>query len=183
MDGTVVLTSILIALARMADVGLGTIRTVSIIQGRRGTAWVLGFVEILIWIIAVSKVIHNLAEPAYAVAYAFGFATGNFVGISIERWLAFGQQVVQVFTREGKRISAQLRQEGFVVTSFDGEGRDGPIQMLYIEIPRTKTQDITLFVREIDPRCFFTISDIRTASRGSDLPLQPTGWRAIQKKK
>ena len=183
MDGTVLLTSVLIAVARMADVALGTLRTVCIIQGRRGTAWILGFAEILIWVFAVSKVIHNLEEPAYAVSYAFGFATGNFVGMTIERWLAFGRQVVQVFTREGRKISTKLREEGFIVTSFEGEGRDGPVQMLYIEIPRTKTHDITLFVREIDPKCFFTISDIRTASRSSGLPLQPTGWRAIHKKK
>jgi hypothetical protein len=55
--------------------------------------------------------------------------------------------------------------------------------MLFIEIPRRKTSDITLFVREIDPECFYIIDDVRTVSQGL-LPFhQPTGWRAVLKKK
>lgn len=183
MDYSVVLTCLLIIFARIADVSLGTVRTVNVIQGRRGIAWLLGMFEMLIWVFAVSKVIQNLQDPLYAVSYAFGFATGNLVGMALESWLALGNQVVQVFTREGKKIATQLRSEGFRVTSFTGEGRDGPIDMLFIEIPRKKTRDITLFVRNIDRHAFYTIGDVR------DRPLPyvhlqpPTGWRAITKKK
>lgn len=175
--------SALIIIARIADVSLGTLRTVSVIQGRRGVSWFLGFAELLIWVFAVSTVIHNLHQPIYAVSYAFGFATGNYVGLTFERWLAFGEQVVRVFTRQGPKIAAQLRSEGFRVTSFPAEGRDGPIQMLFIEIPRKKTQHIILFSRQIDPKCFYIVDDIRMAAPATAMLLQPTGWRAILKKK
>jgi uncharacterized protein YebE (UPF0316 family) len=183
MDMTVLGVSALIIIARIADVSLGTLRTVSVIQGRRGVSWFLGFAELLIWVFAVSAVIHNLDQPIYAVSYAFGFATGNYVGLTFERWLAFGQQVVRVFTRQGPKIAAQLRSEGFRVTSFPGEGRDGPVQMLFIEIPRKKTQDIILFSRQIDPKCFYIVDDIRLAAPATAMLHQPTGWRAILKKK
>lgn len=69
--------------------------------------------------------------------------------------------MLQVFTREGQSIARQLRSDGFPVTSFLGEGRDGPIDMLFIEIPRKKARDITLLVREIDPKSFYTVADVR----------------------
>ena len=183
MDSTLVLTCLLIIFARIADVSLGTIRTVNVIQGRRGIAWVLGLVEMLIWVFAVSTVIENLQDPLYAVSYAFGFATGNLVGMALESWIAMGNQVVQVFTREGVKIVTQLRAEGFRVTSFTGEGRDGPIDMLFIEIPRKKTRDITLFVRKIDAHAFYTIADVRDKPTPYMQLQPPTGWRAVMKKK
>ena len=183
MDGTVLITCVLIIGARITDVALGTLRTVYVIQGRRGVSWILGFFEILVWILAVSQVIQNLSYPAYAISYAFGFATGNYVGMTLEQWLATGRQVVRVFTREGRKIAIQLRSEGFRVTSFPGEGRDGPIDMLFIEVPRRKTSDIALFSREVDPKCFYIIEDVREASIATLMLHQPTGWRAILKKK
>jgi uncharacterized protein YebE (UPF0316 family) len=183
MDSTVLLTCLLIVVARITDVSLGTLRTMNVIQGRRGVAWMLGFCEILIWVFAVSKVIGNLQQPAYAIAYAFGFATGTYVGITFEKWMALGEQVVRVFTREGAKIVAQLRSEGYRVTSFEGEGRDGAIHMLFIEIPRRKTPDILAFVRQIDPNCFYIVDDVRLVSLASITLHEPTGWRAILKKK
>lgn len=183
MDSTVLVTCLLIIAARITDVSLGTLRTVNVIQGRRGVSWVLGFFEILIWIFAVSKVIGNLQQPAYAISYALGFATGNYVGMTFEKWIAFGEQVVRVFTREGPKMAAQLRSEGFRVTSFEGEGRDGMIHMLFIEIPRRKTADIIEFARQLDPKCFYVVDDVRMASLASITLHEPTGWRAILKKK
>lgn len=183
VESPVLVTCLLIIVARIADVTLGTLRTVYVVQGRRILAWVLGFLEILIWITAVSQVLQNLSSPAYAISYALGFATGNFVGMTLEQWVAFGRQVVRVFTREGAKIAAQLRSEGFRVTSFQGEGRDGPIDMLFIEVPRRKTSDITLFARELDPKCFYIIEDVRETSLAAITLHQPTGWRTILKKK
>ena len=88
MNGAILSTCILIFAARIVDVSLGTIRTICVVNGRRHVALVLGFFEILVWIFAVSKVIGDLQHPVLAVAYALGFATGNFVGITIEKRLA-----------------------------------------------------------------------------------------------
>ena len=183
MDSFVLLMCLGIILARITDVSLGTLRTMVVVQGRRKLAWVLGFFEILIWVVVVSKVIQNLSEPAYAVAYALGFATGNVVGITLENWLAFGEQVIRVFTREGETIATQLRSEGFRVTTFAGEEGDGPVDMLFIEAPRKKISDIALFVRHIDATCSYIIDDVRAVSHTALSLHQPTGWRAILKKK
>ena len=183
MDTTVILTCLGIILARITDVSLGTLRTVFVVQGRRGLSWIMGFFEILIWVVVVSKVIQNLSEPVYAISYAFGYATGNVVGITLEKWLAIGEQIVRVYTQEGEKIATQLRSEGFRVVAFQGDDGDNMLDLLVIEIPRRKTYDVTLFIREIDADCTYSVEDARAVSRGSLLLHQPTGWRAVLKKK
>jgi uncharacterized protein YebE (UPF0316 family) len=183
MDSSVLLFCCLIILGRILDVSLGTLRTVFVVQGRRSLSWVLGFCEILIWLFVISHVVQNLQQPAYAISYALGYATGNYVGVVLEQWVALGEQVVRVFTHHGAKITAQLRAEGFRVTAFPAEGRDGPLEMLFLEIPRKKARDIILHAEEIDPHCFCIVEDIRQAIPAAAMLHQPTGWRAVTKKK
>jgi uncharacterized protein YebE (UPF0316 family) len=164
--------SALIFFARIADVSLGTLRTVAVIRGRRGTSWALGFVEVLIWVIVVSEVITTVKDNwVYAIAYALGFATGNFIGITIEQYFAFGEQVIRVFTRSGGTIAARLRDQGFGVTEFEGRGKDGPVQILFVTVRRRLTAAVIGVARGIDPTCYYTVDDIRTASTAEALAL------------
>lgn len=174
---------LLIFVARIVDVSLGTIRTICVVNGRRHVALLLGFFEILVWIFAVSKVIQNLEHPALAVAYALGFATGNYVGITIEKRLAFGEQVVRVFTRKGLELAEYLRGLGFRVTQFSGAGRDGPVDLLFIEISRRMAAQAAEMARRFDTECFIVVDDVRFASAAMTSGYQPTDWRAIIKKK
>lgn len=164
----VLLLSIAIVGARVLDVTLGTLRTVAVIHGRRAAAFGLGFVEVLIWVVVVGKVIGTVGEnPWYAAAYALGFALGNYLGITIEGRFAFGKQVVRVFTRRGSEISASLRERKIPVTEFDGRGKDGPIQMLFIELGRRDAAKMLARIRELDPHCYYVVDDIRLASLAS----------------
>ncbi len=180
----VALMCLLIIVARIADVSLDTIRTIVVVQGRRGLALVLGFFELLIWVSVVSRVISQVrVQPAYAVAYALGFALGNYVGMVIEQRLALGRQVIRIMTRLGPALTTALRDAGLRVTRFDGHGRDGPVQELFIETERKQTRKIIAQARALDPRCYYTVDDVRLAS-SADLPQRKSiGWRAILGKK
>lgn len=182
MDWQVPLTCALIILARICDVSLGTLRTVAVMRGMRTLAWGLGFVEVLIWVFAVSKVIQNLGHPAYALAYAFGFATGNYVGLLLEQWLSLGKQVVRIFSRYGHELATALRSEGIAVTRFEGHGKDGPVWLLYVETQRRRAPAIIRRARELDPACFYVVDDIRTSSVASATSNSP-GWRALPMRK
>lgn len=171
MDWQVVITCALIVLARIADVSLGTLRTVAVIYGRRGASWMLGFFEVLIWIFVVSRVIQTAQnEPMYAVFYAIGFATGNYIGITIEQRLAYGQQVVRFFTRQGHAVADALRQAGFRVTELDGRGREGPVSILFVVAQRKKTPAALKTARSVDARCFYVVDDVRTSSAVAGAP-------------
>ncbi|HVP10603.1 MAG TPA: DUF2179 domain-containing protein [Phycisphaerae bacterium] len=184
MNAAMLGTCLLIVLARIADVSFGTIRTICVVNGRRGIAWVLAIFEILIWLAVVSKVINSLNTPAYAIAYAIGYATGNFVGITIEKYLAFGEQVVRVFTRKGAELSAQLRDAGFGVTQLVGQGRDGPVDLLFVQTLRKMAPKAAKQAHQIDPDCFIVVDDIRSTSNAyARTALQSTSWLGMLKKK
>jgi len=79
-----VVLPVLIFIARVADVSLGTVRVIFITRGLKYFAPIVGFLEILIWLLAIGQIMRNLSHPICYIAYAGGFATGNYVGI----WIA-----------------------------------------------------------------------------------------------
>ncbi len=160
---------LLIIIARICDVSIATIRTIMMIQGRRAIAIGLSVVEVLIWVFVVSQVITEIkAQPIYGVAYAFGFALGTWMGMMVESRLALGHQAVQIITRSGPEMAQALRDAGFIVTQFDGYGRDGPVQSLFIEVARRHVPVVVRRARAIDSRCFYTVDDVRlTSATGS----------------
>jgi uncharacterized protein YebE (UPF0316 family) len=184
MNTAVLGTCLLIVLARIGDVSFGTIRTICVVNGRRGIAWILAIFEILIWLAVVSKVITNLNNYYYAISYAIGYATGNYVGITIEKYLAFGEQVVRVFTRKGEAMAAVLRDAGFGVTMLVGQGRDGPVDLLFVQTLRKVAPKAAQQAHRIDPECFIVVDDIRSTSNAyARTALQSTSWLGMLKKK
>lgn len=177
------LTFFLIVAGRVTDVSLGTLRTVAIVQGRRATAFLLSLVEMAIWVMVIGQVVRSLDRPIYAVAYAIGFALGTWAGITLEGRLSPGRQVLQLFTRQPERLSSELRKRGFGVTQFDGSGRDGPIAMLFVEAPRRRMREVLTTIHKLEPGCFYVLNDVRDTRGGIASYQNPTGWRAVLKKK
>ena len=182
----VLLTGLIIFVARICDVSIGTIRTISTVQGRTGIAFSLAIVEITIWVTVAGTVINQIHErPLLVVFYAFGYATGNVVGILVERKLAFGLMVLRVITREaGQSIARTLRQKGQPVTIFIGQGMRGPVAELYIACRRRDLKWIIADINTLDPEAFYVMESARDVSR----ILKPTaapmgGWRAVNKRK
>ncbi len=162
---TVLLVSLGIIAARIIDVSVGVVRTVAIIQGHRGRAFALAFVEVLVWVLVVSRVIITVQdEPWYAIPYALGFALGNWIGMVVEAKLASGHTVIRVFTRSGDAMASSLRDQGISVTVFDGRGRDGPVQMLFVETKRRGTKRVIDLARAADPACYHVVADARSTS-------------------
>src|SRR5262245_34041557 len=88
-------------LARAIDVTFGTVRTISVVNGRLKVAVALAFVEVLVWAIAVGELIKRLHEsPWLVVAFAGGVAAGSAMGISLERRLALGTCVVRLIASD-----------------------------------------------------------------------------------
>lgn len=181
MEIGVVATCLLIILARLGDVTLGTLRTIAIVNGRAAVAWVLGFFEVLIWLFAISHIFANLDQPIYALAYAFGFASGNYLGVQVERLLAFGEQVLRIFTRQGAELAAALRTDGYRVTEFDGRGRDGQVSLLFIEVKRRETMRLLKRIRQADPRSFCLVDDVRLVKAAVTETGESGGWRGMFK--
>jgi uncharacterized protein YebE (UPF0316 family) len=151
---------------RIVDVSLGTLRIIFVSKGFKGLAPVIGFFEILIWIFVVSRVMDNLNNWIAYVAYAGGFATGNFIGMKIEEKLAIGHELVRVITkREAHELIHALKGKGFGITSIKAMGMDGEVAVLYVIINRRNLPSVIGMIRDYNPRALYTVEDIRSVSK------------------
>ena len=164
---TVILIPVLIFLARIVDVSIGTVRLIFISKGMKFLAPMLGFFEVLIWLVAIGQILQNLTNWVNYIAYAGGFAAGNFVGMVIESKIALGTVALRIITRHNAdRLVSELRRRNFGVTSVDAEGRDGSVKIIFTLANRQEVPDIITIIKEYNPRAFYSIEDIRYASEG-----------------
>lgn len=180
------LTGLVVFLARICDVSIGTLRTIVTVQGRSVVAFILALFEITIWVTVAGTVINQIKDqPLLVVFYASGYATGNVVGILVERKLAFGIIILKILTRTaGIEIANYLRMKGQAVTVFSGEGMKGPVNELYIACRRRDLKWILPDVKHFDEKLFYVIEQARDVSK----VLRPIhtpmgGWRSAFKKK
>lgn len=180
------LLGILVFFARVVDVSVGTLRTISIIQGRTKIAFILAFIETTVWLLVLSAVLPQVMHtPLLGFFYAFGFATGNVVGILVEKRLAMGYINFRIITNKFvKEITALLREKGFAVTTFQGEGKDGIVTEIYVAAERKNLPMLIKLVKEIEPDAFYIAEQAGIVSKIRRPTMVPaTGWRAVQKKK
>lgn len=182
----IVITGLFVFVARICDVSIGTIRTIMTVQGRTIISFVLALFEITIWVLVASTVINQLKEkPILIIFYAFGYATGNVVGILVEKKLAFGIIILKLLTRTaGQEIANYLRGKGQAVTVFVGEGMKGPVSELYIACRRRDLKWILPEVQKMDKDLFYIIEQARDMSKTLRPVYSPLGgWRSTSKRK
>lgn len=158
-----------IFVARVLDMSLDVVRILMLTRDKKLAAALIGFVEVVIFIVALNQVIAGgLDDPLKIIAYAGGFATGNYVGAMIEGYLAVGFLSLQVFPRREKTGSCinTLRAQGFGVTSVVGAGRNGPRTILYVIVKRRDVNKVIDLLEQIDPKIFYNIADARTIRGG-----------------
>lgn len=159
---------ILIFCARIIDVSIGTIRMIFVIAGWRYRAAALGFLEVLIWALAIGGLVQSITSPVLLLAYAGGFATGNLVGMLIESKLALGYRVIQVINRDiSGNLPAFLRDKGYRVTRVMGEGRDGPVELAFAVVRRRALPEILGLIEERAPEALVTVERAEHASEAA----------------
>lgn len=164
---TFVILPLLIFLARVCDVTIGTLRLVSVSRGHKMLAPVFGFIEVLIWIVVIGKVMQNLDNWLCSIAYAGGFATGNFVGICIEEKLAMGLSIVQIITKmDSSQLVETLREQGYGATIIDAEGDTGDVKVIYSMVNRSDLEHVEKLIGKFNPKAFYSVEDIRFAKSG-----------------
>lgn len=175
MDGTFVdsgvfhflLMPLLIFVARIIDVSIGTVRVIFIARGMRAVAPILGFFEVLIWLVAIGQIMQHLTAWYYYIAYAAGFATGTWVGIWLEGKLALGVVNLRVVTQQdASELTRELRSRDFGVTSLDATGATGPVKVLFMLVTRHDLGKAIKLVKEYNPNAFYSVEDTRFVREG-----------------
>ncbi len=172
----------LIFTARIFDVSLDTIRVIMVSKGYRKLAPYVGFFQVLIWIITITRIMENLDNWLTYVAYAAGFGTGTFVGMWIEERIALGNELLRVITRQpADALIKALRENGYRVTVVTGQGREGEVGILFLVLKRKTVNEVISLVNEYNPQAFYTVEDMRHVSEGGVLPsTKKKNWRMIR---
>lgn len=162
-----VVLPILVFGARVVDVTLGTMRIIYVSRGKKHLAPLLGFIEVLIWIAMVSQIVHSANNIVAYLAYAAGFAAGNFVGMYIEDRLALGTLILRVFVQnQASELVANLRSAGYGVTTVDGQGGSGIVQLVYTIVKRRNLTEVLAVIHQTHPHAFLSIEDLRSTQEG-----------------
>lgn len=162
---SLVVLPILIFMARILDVSLGTMRITFVSRGMRGLAVAVSFFEILIWIMAVGQIMQNLTNVMNYIAYAGGFATGTYVGMRLTDRMAVGVVNVRIITqRDATRLREHLKKEAFGYTSFAAESVSGKVRLLMVIINRKELKRLLDVVRRFNPRAFVAVEDVSSVS-------------------
>lgn len=158
---------VLIFLGRLTDVTLGTLRIILIGRGMRKMAPLVGFLEVLVWLLVLTTVIEHLDRPLNFIAYAAGFAAGTYAGMYVEGKIALGLVAVRVITEaDCSDLLARLREERFGATDFAARGLQGRVRFILTILPRRDLDRLIDLVRQLHPHAFVTVSDVRAASEG-----------------
>jgi len=152
----------LIFLARVADVSMGTIRIIFISRGWKLVAASIGFIEVLIWVVAMGQIIQNLDNVWAYLAYAAGFSVGTFVGMVIEEKIAVGTVLFQIITKKSaKKLIKELRESKDRLTSVPAFGDEGKVHILYVVTKRKRAKKVYNLIKEHHPTAFLCVEDIR----------------------
>lgn len=166
-----VIMPLIIFIARIADVSLGTTRIIMISKGKKELASFVGFFEVILWLLVASKVIQSIDNILYIIAYASGFAAGSYVGVMIDERLAIGNVSLRIITiKEPTELIQRLSEAGFGVTKVDAQGTRGKAYVVYSIINRKDIGKFEKIVLEFVPRAFISVEDIRKVKEGIFLP-------------
>ncbi|EPR66550.1 DUF2179 domain-containing protein [Cyclobacterium qasimii] len=162
---------LLIFLARVVDVSINTLRIMFVLNGKKTIAPILGFFEALIWLLAIGQIFQNISNPMSYIAYAGGFAMGNYVGMVIEEQLALGRVLVRVITPEPlPELVEYMKEKGYRFTSVGAEGRYGKVILMFTVIKREMLKSFISKLKESHEKAFYTIESVKRISE-DDLNL------------
>lgn len=162
-----ILGGALIFCLRLTDVTLGTMRILMTVRGRKLLAALIGFIEVTIFVVAISQVVRNVSNVWNVLGYSGGFAAGTLVGMTIEERLALGFTVVRVICSDVcNAVAERLRESGYGVTEMPGQGLRGPVEVLEVVVRRSELPAVLQIVDRTDRQAFITVEETRRVYRG-----------------
>ncbi len=146
---------ILILILQLMYVPMLALRTISMVKKLRVLTAFFGFLESIIYVFGLAIVLTGDQTLIGMLVYAFGFSLGLIVGIQVESKIAIGYVSFLVNIKDkNNQLIDSLRERGYGVTVFDGEGRDGTRYRLDILTKRTQEAELMKLIEYFEPYAF-----------------------------
>ncbi|WP_047152983.1 DUF2179 domain-containing protein [Aneurinibacillus tyrosinisolvens] len=157
----------LILLLQLIYVPLLTLRIIMLVKNRSVIASIIGFMECLIYVFGLSLVFNGKQNTIGMIIYAIGYSLGIALGGYIERKLALGYTTfVITLHQENEKLILDLRNQGYGVTIFEGEGRYGKRYKLDIVTERKRERELMDFILWYEPEAFIVSYELKTFKGG-----------------
>ncbi len=162
-----VIIPLLIFLSRIADQTLGTLRFIFLSKGFKYIAPLLGFFEVIIWLLAVTQIIKHVDNVLSYVAYGAGFAMGNYIGMCLEEKISLGKVMIRIIPKKDTtELIEYMKSQNFGLTVMDAHGSIGDVKVIMSIMERKDTKMLIPIINKLNPHAFFTIEDIRAVKEG-----------------
>ncbi len=165
-----ILVCLLVCAAKIVEITIQSLKTCMMVKGQRLKAAGLGFVECTIWGLVISTIIGTLGDNLFLLAfYCAGYATGLFLGSTIETKIALGTSNLEIIASEENTaiILEYLRAQNRGFTVFEGQGSTDRMNMIFIVLPRREAGRV---LRDLRRKCgknfFVAASDVSSYAGG-----------------
>ena len=161
---------VIIFLGKLIELAVGTVRIAFVSKGKKLLAGLFGFFEVTFWVIIASSVITDIkSDPFKVVVYCAGFACGVMLGMWLEQKMAVGLTSIQAVTlaKDGEKIGAALREQGFGVTILDGHSVDGTKrELIFVQVRSRLVPEAMRIVQGVSPDAVISVSDVKRVRGG-----------------
>ncbi|MBR6680919.1 MAG: DUF2179 domain-containing protein [Clostridia bacterium] len=160
----------IVCAAKIIEISISSLKTCMMVKGQRLKAAGLGFVECTIWGLVISTIIGTLGDNIFLLLfYCVGYATGLFLGSTIENKIALGTSNLELIASDEstEKITALLREKGKGYTVFEGHGSTDKMNMIFIVLPRKETPKMLKEIRKVcDNKVFVVASEVSKYAGG-----------------
>jgi len=164
---TWVILPLLIFCARIFDQSVGTLRMIFVAKGFKKWAPVFAFFESLIWLLAIGEIMKHLDNPVCFIAYAGGYAMGNYVGMLLDEKMSIGNVIIRVMLKsEAADLIIRLRELNYGITIMNAEGATGKVKVILSIIKRKDLVEFINVLNQYNPQTFYTIEEVRSVNEG-----------------
>ena len=160
----------IVCVAKIIEISIQSLKTCMMVKGQRLKAAMLGFTECMIWGLVISTIISTLGNNYILLLfYCFGYATGLFLGSTIESKIAIGTSNLQLIANDESTelITTYLKENNRGYTVFDGHGSIDKMNMIFIVLPRKETPKVLKEIRACsDNKVFVVASEVSKYAGG-----------------
>ena len=164
------LVCLLVCAAKIVEITIQSLKTCMMVKGQKLKAAGLGFVECTIWGLVISTIIGTLGDNILLLLfYCVGYATGLFLGSTIESKIALGTSNLELIASDDSTelITQYLRDNGRGYTVFGGHGSTDKMNMIFIVLPRKETPSVLKDIRRVcNNKVFVVASEVSKYAGG-----------------
>ena len=165
-----VVVCLIVCAAKIVEITIQSLKTCVMVKGQRLKAAGLGFVECTIWGLVISTIIGTLGDNIFLLLfYCVGYATGLFLGSTIENKIALGTSNLELIASDEstKKITEYLKANDRGYTVFEGHGSKDKMNMIFIVLPRKETPSVLKEIRKVcDNKVFVVASEVSKYAGG-----------------